>query len=382
MFLMIVGVFLLVGALLKPKSRAFAILIAGYMFLMYGFNTYTGDYQAYEAIYDGILSEGIGHYELFFSILMFGCAKCGLSFLGFRIVLSLLYTVLCYKAVTKYTPYRAVAMVLCLIFPFPYYISVLRSGIAAALLLFSLQYLYKGGKKNMMRFVLLLICAVFFHYSSIVFFGILFVRKKMNYRYLFLVFCGVAALFVAFMNIDVIGAFLSRFTDRAKTLQWFSSAADLGLNWKGIAFQILIVFSNVFLNEWNVKTLRKIYNGRDGKLCVSTEEQRRFRLWFADFAYKAGWMIVIFIPFMFMTDIAMRFVWAIIMPTICACSNTAYEITELRKKCKPHLSGRTPYILMVTCAFILLCLFFMNMPYMGTENSCMKLFYNNELNLF
>lgn len=383
--LIIIEILLILIAFMNPQSKKIARLIALFMILIYGLNTYSGDFLAYQGVYNNISFYGLTHYEILFSLLMMICSKSGLTFIQFRMVLGIIYSILCYKNFCKYTKYSALALAVSMIFPFTYYVSVLRAGIAAMIMLYSIRFLNPQTSKGMVKFIISIIICTLFHYSSVVFLLLILARKGVNYKYLFYIFLGTGIVAYGFNNLELVGDMIGRFTDRAKTLQWFSNSANLHLNWKGILSQILIVLMNIVINRMGKRQIEKSSVCFSDMQCVSpccVNEDILFYRWFSNISNGAAYLLIVFVPFMLVTDVAMRFVWAILNITICSCLNAVYISDSIRRKMHGIRRGVVTIMQLTICAYVVFVAIYANLPYRGTENSSFRLFFNNLLNLF
>ena len=374
--LIFIELLLILVAFLNPQSKKIAKAIVLFMILIYGLNTYSGDFLAYQGVYNNISYYGLTHYEFLFSLLMMICSKIGFTFIQFRMVLGIIYSILCYKNFSRYTKYTALALALSLIFPFTYYVSVLRAGIAAMIMLYSIRFLDTETRKGTVKFIAMMIVCTLFHYSSIFFLILIMARKGVSGKYLFYIFLGTCVVAYGFNNLELLSRIIGNFTDRAKTLQWFSATSNINLNWKGILFQIVIVFANIFINRLGKKQMDKnsSLNYFSGDL--------RFYHWFSGLACNASYLLVVFIPFMFVNDVAMRFLWAVLGITICSCLNTVYVLDSIRSSIGSSRRGVVTVMQLVLVAYIMLVAVYANLPYIGTDNSATQIFFNNLLNFF
>lgn len=380
---MLVEIFiiLILVAIVRPQSKRVEAVIAIYMVLIYGFNTYSGDYLSYQYSYNNISVIGLTHYELLFSLIMWIFAKLGFPFLFFRLILGLIYVTLCHDITIRYTKYPALAMALSAIFPFLYYVSVLRAGIAAMLMLYSVRFLASDTKKDTFMFILFIVLGTLFHYSTIVFLLIFIARKETNSKYLLGLFLGVCVMAYAFYDLNKLIVFIGHFTNREKTLKWFTPSAINQLNWKGITAQIVIVFLNIILNFTGKKCISKIYSLNKETVVACRNKDAIDLVWLSNLSYNVSLFLILFIPFMFVTDITMRFVWATIHLTICSNLNVAYVIKSNSKNGCIKRRGYVPIIQLALVAMILMIAFYTYRTYFGTENSAIMLFFNNLLNI-
>lgn len=360
-------VLLCILAIKYPKSRLITGLILVFMWILYSFNTYSGDYANYKYIYERICDRS--YYTFFepgYTLLMIICYKLGFSFIGFRTLLGTFFTFLLYKIINKYTNMTALALGLFLIFPFMYFASVLRSGIAYLIVAYSINFLYRQ-KKDVYKYIGGIIVAMLFHYSAIFFLIFLFAKKEMRTKkYVFLVMLVVFIGLIVNYS-DIILNVVSQFTERRKVLKWLSKdAINEHLNWKGMLCEIVVVFGNIYV-MWISKDIlnRKSFPAQS----VNREFMRNMTI-----SYNANIIIVLILPFILLSTVYIRYVWGILILNICTYCNVVEQI-----KIKHQHYSRwqiSLYEIMVIIWTIMLHLY-SDRPYAGTENAGLLMLQNN-----
>lgn len=371
---MLMGIFLLlvISALIIPDSKKLSYLLLIFMWIIYSFNTYSGDYEAYERVYYNISEYGIFYYEILFSIIMYVCSKLGLSFILFRAILGALFLAVLNKAIASFTSYKAFTLAMFMICPFLYYVSVLRAGISAVFVLWSVHFLYKRTKPEVAKFLLCILIAFLFHYYAIFFLIMLWARKKPSNKHVLYILGGLSIILFIVRNNSFIYNILNIFTQREKTLLWFTNAANFDLNWKGVAIQILIVVINIII-------IRGVKQKNSRYTSINKEEYMQYKNWLIDFTYNTNRLLIILIPFMFVNDIMMRYVWAILALNVSICANYISNFYKLCPEKKRLFGRKVPLTKIVVVLWITSLCYYINMPYIGTENSAMHLFFNNML---
>ncbi|MEH2945008.1 EpsG family protein [Lachnospiraceae bacterium KK002] len=368
----LIMVILCILGIVMPKSRGASILILLYMWIFYGFSTYSGDYISYQYVYDS-MKNGLllFHFEPAFSLLMLFCSKLGLSFTGFKIVLSSIFIAMLAGIVKKYTNYTAFVLAMFLIFPFSYFASVLRAGIAGLIIVYGIDYLVPcSQKENKGKYLLCVLAAMLFHTSSLFFLVFLLAGKEVNIKRILSILIVMSGVVIAYY----FGFFyyiISFFTNSEKILSWltYESANNL-LNWKGVLSQIFVLMGIVWC-------IRKSKNISNHVLKVSGQPEtceNKVRLHQTVFNCNV-WMCLL-IPFFFITSVWMRFLWEFSLINICVCANTI-EIVRVYSK-KP--SGRklvVPVVGIILFFGQILLLYYTNMPYRGTTDSVWLMFKNN-----
>lgn len=175
-FIMLISV--LPGGIIKKKSRTLTYLMLVYMWIFYALNTYSGDYISYKYVYTLIEQGKIwGHFEPGFTLLMWVCIKIGLPFLGFKSILATIYILGLFKTIKTYTKNTAFALAIFMIFPFMYFASVLRAGIAGLIIVYAIQFLKRDVKHGDLKYIGYILSATMVHTSSLFFLLFLLIRK-------------------------------------------------------------------------------------------------------------------------------------------------------------------------------------------------------------
>ncbi len=368
----IIMVILCILGIVMPKSRGVSILILFYMWIFYGFSTYSGDFISYQYVYDS-MKNGLllFHFEPAFSLMMLFCSKLGLSFIGFKVVLSSVFIFMLAGIVKKYTNYTAFALAMFLIFPFSYFASVLRAGIAGLIIVYGVGYLIPdSSKKNKVKYLLCVFAAVLFHASSLFFLVFLLSGKEVNIKKILGILLVMSGVVIAYY-FGVFYYIVSFFTNSDKILSWltYESANNL-LNWKGVLSQIFVLMGFI----WCIWKSKNISN-HVLKISGQTEaDENKIRLHQTVFNCNV-WMCLL-IPFFFITAVWMRFLWEFSLINICVCANT---IETVRVYSKKPLGRKlvVPVVGIILLFGQILLLYYTNMPYKGTADSVSYMFKNN-----
>lgn len=348
------------------KSRVVAIVISAYMWVFYSFNTYSGDSIAYEYVYQLINAGHIfGHFEIGFTMIMFICSKIGLTFSGFRIVLGTVYVLALNKIIKKYTDNVAIALAFFMFFPFMYFTSVLRAGIAGLIVANSISYLSIENKKGIILYIINILIAMMFHSSSVFFLIFILARKKINQISVIKIVAVTTIASFLFRN-SVFYKIATLFTQSNKILQWLNGDgnANSTLNMTGILAEIilLLVILLVVLKA----------NSFEQQYCISDKVIQQSEL-----IKSCNFYLLILIPFMVMSDVWIRMIWEFLLIDICMFSNVIEDIHEKNplnmKKFTITYFGIAVFVLEI------MIFMYMDKPYWGTENAVINMFYNNEL---
>lgn len=195
-----------------PKSKIISLGGFVLLWILWGWNSWNGDYESYEEIYYSIGSYGldVSTFEKgykFFNSIIFGL---GFEYQSFMIIYSFIILTIIYFFVRQSTYSALFTLFYFIIFIMSYVF--LRNYFADALFLHFvlLSYNLKNSKKrNVIISILLFTIAFFFHSTALLFFVFLLVYfEKLNTkRLLFLILALVILLFSS------VGVFLSIFSD-------------------------------------------------------------------------------------------------------------------------------------------------------------------------
>lgn len=193
----------------KPKSsEGLYFCLALFLFMFLGFRYETGyDYDSYKNFYNGIRLNSLGsifstRYEPGFMTCIYLCKTIlKVSYQEFLIFISILSFLPKYRFIKKYSIYPFLALLM-------YYPGIylgqdfgqLRQGIAVGFCFLSIQYIYE---KAFIKYLLMIILAMSFHYSAILFFPIYFVTRY-DYSGKFIISSLICAIVISFVKIDTI----------------------------------------------------------------------------------------------------------------------------------------------------------------------------------
>lgn len=352
-------VLLCVLGLLRPKSKVLFILMVLLCWVLFSFNTYNGDFEDYLYIYERITEPGfLSFFEYGFSFIMLICRKAGFSFIHFRIVIATIFILFLVKAIIQNTNRIALVMALVMVFPFLSYISVLRSGLASILLTNGFFCLYKGGKKNKVKYVLYVVFASLFHYSTLFFLILVYLDKPINKKWLFVFIVGIGIYLVLFKT-GVLYNVMSRITNRQKILKYFSKDLSENLNWKGSLSVIAVFLINWLLSFYMMKN----YYGKKDYRLMSQKD------------YNFNTMVLLMMPISLFSTVYLRFSYEVMIINAIVFVNMDCMKTNRTIK----INCRKLPIISVVAVWYILVLIYANWPYMNTPESCWLSFYNNLL---
>lgn len=360
-------------ALVFPKSKWVAFGICLFMFIIYGFSSYSGDHAIYELVYNNVgQGQMLTEFEPAFTLLMMICNFIHLPFIGFRIVLAIIYITLLYIAVNKYTNCIALVLFVFLLFPFTYFFSVLRAGLSGIIIVLGVSHLVKMQKWWWLKFLIYIVIAALFHYSAIIFLPLILAggrsRKSSGF---FIVALLMAGLVYILFNMGVIASFLQIFTERSKIINWVSVSSIVDRsNAKGIISSLLVLAACIFFSY----TSSRIYDKHTSELGRSLDS---YPARLANTVKYINILLIILIPFLLLTSVYLRFIWEIILLDFCVMVNAAEITAERNIKTGRSLYRNVSFNSLPALIFAGLLFIYTNLVYVGTANDGWKIFENN-----
>jgi len=290
---------LLLFAFFFPKSKHLTVALGIFMWLMYGFAWYEGDLEVYQWVYSEIQSGAFNKaYEPLFIAAMWICSKLGMGFTVFRLVLGGFIVLSVYFAIKGMTENTAAAMGLYGVFPFFVFISVMRTGVASALVMLAVAELIKTNP-NKMKFILLIGIATLFHYSSFVFMILLLGPEVFDRKYMVAVIIGSLFLSIVINRTGLLYGVLSKITSRQKVLQWFTDNGA-SANLKGILAEVIVIASLfVMMKRNNIIGVTPAYTAIEGYSYNAGVRVNHL-------AYKLCGMMILLLPLMIYASPFMR----------------------------------------------------------------------------
>lgn len=374
---MFLGYFLLAiafaCALIWPRSKWAALGILLFMFIIYGFSSFSGDSEIYELVYKNVgQGKMMSEFEPAFTLIMLLCNALHMPFLGFRIVLAVIYLALLYRVVNKYTNCPAMVLFIVLLFPFTYFFSVLRAGLSGIIILLGVDHLVKMKKLWILKFLIYVVIAALFHYSAIIFLPLILVtgRKRKSTGFIFISILLAVLVYVLF-NMGTIYKFLSIFTNRGKILSWvsFENVTDRS-NTKGIIGSLLVVVANIALMIF----ANRIYDKAHKTIGYDLNS---YPARLANVTKYINIIMIIICPFLFITSVYLRFIWVVLPLNFCVLVNAAELLSIQSVKTGSTLYKSLSFNSLPIIAYSALLFIFANLPYAGTDIDGFLIFKNN-----
>ena len=228
-----------------PKSKLLTVSIFLFIWILWGWNTWNGDFDAYKLIYDSsinpslsnvVTEAGFNYFNKIFNLL-------GFSFEQYMQIISFLVLSIYFIFIIKYCPYPSIcAIIIVIIFVMEYVYT--RTYIAHSLLLFAFLLSFCKIKYHKLLFVIIILLASLIHRTAFLFLGFYFILDRNSVlhipRFLFAVFSAVILSIFLFGNfvIPLLGTdFMNKF-----------SAYETSGGFTMISYaHILIVFLTVYV---------------------------------------------------------------------------------------------------------------------------------------
>ena len=223
----------------RPKSTAVTWVMSIYMWFVIAFNTSSADYIAYEEMYLCAFEPRYGDHEYGYMTLCRLCLSLGIPYILFRCVVAAFIVALTIAAVKQFSHRSNLVLSMYIIFPFLGCASGLRQACANAIVLYGFRYIINDKKGNTIKYIICLMFAALFHYSTLFFVILLYAKHCKTKSVCLFVQCFVASL-VAFIvaKTGIIYEIISSFTSREKTVRWLT----IQVNFSGLYLVSLILF--------------------------------------------------------------------------------------------------------------------------------------------
>lgn len=222
----------------RPKSVKLLLFWIIIFYIISVYSKQAADYLNYLIQYDKI-NLGVQEYEPLYRLLVQIGGKLGLSYDGFKAIITIFQAALIVWIIKHYTDNVALAFMLFLIYPLHIQAFLTRYFIGFVLVLLATHIYLK--KKNILAYYILIVMAALCH-NSLLFFACLPILMRDNIKKTTLcvlaVFCGF--LLISSLNLmNIVGKLF--ITDEVKYNALFSEMPTLFFVWKSIIKQFLLL---------------------------------------------------------------------------------------------------------------------------------------------
>lgn len=310
MGILIYGI-LILASFWRPKSKKVMFLFSVFMICLYAFSSNTSDYTNYQYSFEDMAHATLWDvYEPGYVLLILLCRALGMSFSGFRFVLGTICVTLSGLTAKRLTHYPTLALAMFSAFPFMGYISGLRAGVAGCIVVFATTYLLERSRHWKGKFILGILFAMTFHYSSALFLLFLLTKTKLSNNQLLISCVGLSAPIAFIVHMTQLPyMILSKFTDSEKVLNWFhpdTMQAKMGLG--GMLYVLVVIILMVFISGRSCFQVRQL-NAREGKAPLHQDT--------ADLVFRVACIMILFLPVILLNGVFLRYLIEIVMLIIC-----------------------------------------------------------------
>ncbi|WP_245219061.1 EpsG family protein [Pseudomonas vranovensis] len=240
----------------------FALPVFLAMWMLYGWNYWNGDREAYELYYhtrDTLASwgkeVGYGYLNIFFS-------HAGLSYQGFQVIISFVTLLLVWRYVLKRALAPLASLLIYLVCFFPLDFVLVRNSLSFAIFLQAMLVLFENKSYSRLKYVLLIILAASIHQSALLFlfFIVMPVNRVVSFwRFFFIFFSFICVYILVRYCVPLPASLASHFSYYDTSLK--SSLANLAVH----VFSVTLVLFAVFAERLS---LRQVFDaaGRDKEL--------------------------------------------------------------------------------------------------------------------
>lgn len=177
--------------------------ILGFIWILFGFNTYNVDYKNYEYAYNQIVNGSDNSYfNLGFIYIIKLSGFLGLNYQSFLICISGIITLLLFFTLRKLTNRVNLTLILFIIYPLVFDIVQYRNFLGYVVCFYGLDYLYKekNSLKNSLIYIIFVLIATSIHSSMIIYLIFLLVKIKNKNRFILSV--GICFSVVFLFSVD------------------------------------------------------------------------------------------------------------------------------------------------------------------------------------
>ena len=348
--------------IIKKRSSILTGLMLFVMWIVFGLNTYNGDFGNYKWIYQNIQDPSYWtEFEPLFNVLMYVCSVMDLDFIQFRMIFAGIYILLLYKVIGKYTKNKAEVLGLYMLFPFLSFTSVIRSGMAGILIILAYNEII-AGNDNKIKFWIYMVLACLIHQTSIIFACYYFFRKDSFKKIgLFLVISIIVVSLIAYY-FGFMYYIISFITTNERTLKWFMIATINGQEPRWILYLIIIDLMCLFISYLSLRESR-----------ITPTNRMNIRNPYAEDIFYISVTMLVFIPSFFVSNASARLIWQMLLLIIICYAKD----DECKFSCNSVMKISFSWKMIAMVLFLIFCSYYANLPYADTENDGRLVFENN-----
>lgn len=362
---LILYVALIILGIRFPKSRKVTWAMIAYMLILFSFVERDGDFQQYKYVYD-IFGDYIPSWEPGFVAIMWLCKQLHFPYGLFRLVVGSIYIFGVLRAVKSQTANVAFSVVLFSIFPFFFFVSAMRSSVAMAIILNVIPYLQDKSRKGSVKYVVGVLIATMFHYSSLFFLAFLLTQIKLTRRIILICTAVSAVGGVVLWFTDWISGLLSLVTQNQKVLQWFTNNASKA-NLTG-AVVILVVFVAFTMTAYQAAII-----------CKDSTHMSQKRKDYAQLVAYISILMLFAYPLFIFSSVFMRQLFLLLPCVIISCANAAFSrdytkriiirLPFIKKSNGDHVVISVVWPILLALGLVMLSAFYFDWPYLKQGQS-------------
>lgn len=300
------------ASLVLKKSKLVSMFFFVLMWLLFGWNYWNGDYDAYEKLYNfPIIELDTNKYEWGYAGLMFLFNKLGFEFQDFFIAISFISLFLLFNFVVRYSIYPALFSVLFFFVYFPLNYVLLRNFVAFTIVLQGLIFIINDHKYKVVIFLLFVFVASFFHGTSLFYLCLIIClyKKRIN-----IVFTSFVVFFITLIYI-YFGSYITNV---------FFESSGRGEIYES-SFNVFVV--NTFLQIINLLVIKYFYDTSLTLKCKSVMKNS-----FDTVIMNVNILLLFVIPLYYSYSIAIRLFWNISFVNVIFMTNIYICCNEYKRK--------------------------------------------------
>jgi len=362
----------IINALLKKHSKFLLLLMIALLWGLMGANTQNPDIYAYQISYADtrLGSLEVGYWalkRLFFSF--------GFEYAAFRMIISALGILLIHHTVKRLTDNCSAFYLFYFIYPFMMDVVQIRNFLAMAIFIFAVPYLMSDRKRDILKYLLLIIIAASVQTMAIFYLPLLvFIRMKKSVLFKILLIEGIIFLILISLNRSVLNSFsqilintIGSYDDRIAIFAYRQTNLGFLLFWfMQFANFLLIYWANRYYEpaKNNQSSSKRIVRGMyNNPLEINNLQHKYIVLMFWINAYA-----FLFLPFYVFQSTFSRFMRNIIPLNLLAYIVVGQTLSSKSVK---------KYLFIITCFGYNLFLFYINIYKLYSENIVEAIFKYN-----
>lgn len=240
----------------KHMNRGILLLIAGYMWVLVGLNTATPDYYAYESMYINYNTPAYSLHEPGFLLLCGIGNLFGMTYQQFRMLEASILVVISIATIKKASVKVNTVLVLYLLTTYIGFASGLRQALGSSISAFCICYLFENNKRVNIKFVVGILIATMFHYSSLFYLIFLFAKRKRIRMSSMFILIAVELLAFEIVKRNILYNILITFIKSNKVANWFNYSGVKHPSFLAVGFFVAIQSMMIYLIIKAVKSIK------------------------------------------------------------------------------------------------------------------------------